>query len=210
MHNYSDGPSFYLGGPSEKPTQNNVSLGDPLSLVCGTGLESNPQATITWTAPDGSTLMNNVNDRYTVENGPEIVRLNISGTVLNDNGMWLCEVLVTSDRHIARNGTLVLAEQTVIGIPIIHQFVVTLSAGEFPMALKFKACSVLFSNMVASVAPAATPTTFVLSGNNSSIIGAVVGVIAGFLFLVIIVIIFIILFVSRKGGTQYWHYHIDI
>ena len=110
-------------------TQHNVPLGDSLSLVCGTGLDSNPQATITWTAPDGTIIMND--DRYMLENGPEIVRLNITGTILNDSGIWSCEIVVTSDRYVVRNGTLVLGEQTVIGAPIQHQFMVILLTGEF-------------------------------------------------------------------------------
>ena len=129
MHGYSDGSSFRLGGPTEVPTQHNVPLSDSVSLVCGIGLDSNPQSTITWTAPDGTTIMND--NRYTVENGPEIVRLNINRTVSNDSGIWLCEVVVTSDRHVFRNGTLALGEQTVIGTQIVHQFMVTLLTGEF-------------------------------------------------------------------------------
>jgi hypothetical protein len=110
------------------PTQHNVPLGDPLSLVCGRGLDSNPQATITWTAPDGTIITND--DRYTLENGSEIVRLNITRVISNDSGIWSCEIIVTSEKHVDRNGTLVLGEQTVIGAPIQHQFMVTLLVGE--------------------------------------------------------------------------------
>ena len=116
----SDGPSFRSGDPTQMPTQRFVLLSDRLSLVCGTGLDSNPQATITWTAPDRTTIMDNA--RYDLENGPDIVRLNITGTTLSDSGIWLCDVTVRSERHV--NKTLVLGEQTVIGIPIQQQFMV--------------------------------------------------------------------------------------
>ena len=121
-----DGPSFSSGGPTQTPTQRFVLLGDSLSLVCGTGLDSNPQASITWTAPDGTTIIMD-NARYDLENGPNIVRLTITHTVLSDTGIWLCEATVWSDRYnIVSNGSLVLGERTVIGTPIQHEFMVTL------------------------------------------------------------------------------------
>ena len=129
--NFLDGPTFMELGPM----QHYVLLGNSLPLICGTGLESNPQAIITWRAPAGTTIMDNA--RYTLDNGPDIVRLNITHTLLNDTGMWFCEVIVRSERHTVSNGTLVLGEQTVIGTPIQHQFVVVV-VGKFDcdMALK--------------------------------------------------------------------------
>ena len=62
----SDLPSFVTQGP----THQYILLGDSLSLVYGTGLDSNPQATITWTAPDGTTIMDNA--RYELDNGHDI------------------------------------------------------------------------------------------------------------------------------------------
>ena len=51
----ADGPSLVLG-----PPQHYVLLGDSASLICGTGLDrGNPQATITWTAPNGTEIMDN-------------------------------------------------------------------------------------------------------------------------------------------------------
>ena len=113
-----DGPTFVELGP----TQRYVLLGEHLSLVCGTGLESNPQATITWTAPDGTTIMDNA--RYDLDNGPNVVELNITHTLSSDTGMWLCEAIVRSERYVASNGTLVLVEQAIIGTPIQHQLMV--------------------------------------------------------------------------------------
>ena len=57
---------------TEGPTQRYILLGDRLSLVCGSVLDSNPQATITWIAPDETTIVDNA--RHGLENGPEIVR----------------------------------------------------------------------------------------------------------------------------------------
>ena len=76
------------------PTRCYVRLNDPVSLICGYGLESNPAAVVTWTAPGGTTIMDNA--RYDLEGGPEIVLLNFTRTILSDNGVWRCEVVVMS------------------------------------------------------------------------------------------------------------------
>ena len=101
---------FARKGPSERF----VLLGDPLSLVCGTGLDSNPQATITWTASDATVIAVNIG-RYALENGPKIVRLNFSTTMLSDNGVWRCNVMVTSDRYVEIEGQLFLQTGALIG-----------------------------------------------------------------------------------------------
>ena len=95
------------------PTRCYVRLNDPLSLVCGYGLESNPDAVITWTAPDGTTIMDNA--RYDLEDGPEVVRLNFTHTIVDDNGLWRCEVVVTSPQHVPSSGRLVQLDPAVIG-----------------------------------------------------------------------------------------------
>ena len=110
----SDGPTFESYGP----TQRYVLLGDSLSLLCGTGLDSNPAATITWTAPDMTTITDNA--RYDLENGPEIVRLNLLAVERSDAGMWRCDVTVRSEQHVVNNDELVLEEEEVIGTPLTH------------------------------------------------------------------------------------------
>ena len=95
------------------PPQYYVLLGDSAFLVCGTGLDSNPQATITWTDPDGTTVMDNT--RFNLENGPDIVRLNLSRTLLSDAGMWRCDIRTESEQDIVNNGKLVPTNITVIG-----------------------------------------------------------------------------------------------
>ena len=109
----ADGPSLELG-----PVQYYVLLDDPLSLVCGTGLDSNPRATITWTAPDQTIIMDS--SRYSLQNGPDIVRLNFTHTLLSDTGMWRCNIRTESDQHVVSNGSLVRLDSMTIGTPIQH------------------------------------------------------------------------------------------
>ena len=100
---------------SQGPTKQFVRLGDSASLVCGTGLDSNPQATITWTAPDGTTIVDNVNARYDKENGPTFVRLNFTNATKSDSGVWRCKVAVMSERHAFSGGQFILQNQSLIG-----------------------------------------------------------------------------------------------
>ena len=111
----------------QTPTQHYTLSGDHSSLVCGRGLDSNPQATITWTSPDGMIVDN---ARYDLENGSDIVRLNFSQTTLNDSGVWTCELVVRSERHVVTNGgALIPGGQAVIGTPLRHQFMLTVIGG---------------------------------------------------------------------------------
>ena len=106
------------------PTQRYVLLGNPLSLVCGRGLDSNPATSITWRGPNSVEIMDNA--RYDLENGTEVVRLNFTRTIPSDTGIWTCEVTVRSERHIVNSeGNLVAAAVAIIGVPIRHAFMVT-------------------------------------------------------------------------------------
>ena len=98
-------------------------LGSRLSLVCGIGLDSNPLATITWTAPSGSMIMDNA--RFDLENGRGIVRLNFTHTIMSDNGVWRCNVTVRSDKYVASDGNLVLEQREVIGTPLQYDIQLT-------------------------------------------------------------------------------------
>ena len=120
LFNFIDGPTF----AESSPLQRYALLNDSLSLVCGTGLDSNPQATITWIAPDGTTVMDNA--RYDLQNGPEIVRLNFARTILGDTGTWRCDIRVISSQNIVSNGALVSQDPTVIGTPIIRDIQLTI------------------------------------------------------------------------------------
>ena len=95
------------------PLRRYILLNDSLSLVCGTGLASNPQAEVTWMAPDGTTIMDNA--RYDLENGPLFVRLNFTHTIFSDNGLWKCRILVESEQYIVSDGQLLRHDQSPIG-----------------------------------------------------------------------------------------------
>ena len=54
------------------------------------------------------------------------MRLNFTQTILNDSGIWTCEIVVRSDRHVInKEGRLILGGQVVIGTPLRHQFLLT-------------------------------------------------------------------------------------
>ena len=86
--------------------------------MCGTGLDSNPPASITWTAPDGTTVMDNA--RYDLENGPEVVRLNFTHTIPSDTGVWVCEATAVSEKYIVSNRQLVRQDNAVIGTATVN------------------------------------------------------------------------------------------
>ena len=73
-----------------------IPLGDEAELVCGKNLESNPQAKVTWTRPDGITVTDS-GEEYSVISGPEKVGLSIMNVRKTDNGTWRCTVDVSSD-----------------------------------------------------------------------------------------------------------------
>ena len=60
------------------------------------------------------------NARYNLENGPDVVRLNITWTIMSDTGMWRCDIRVLSDQYVVSNGSLVRQDHDVIGTPIIR------------------------------------------------------------------------------------------
>ena len=125
-----DPPSFRIQGPTEQF----VLLGESVSLVCGTGLESNPQPTISWRDPDGNTIVDN--SRYDLENGPSVVRLNFTNASISDNGVWRCEVVVRSERHVLSGGQFILLDQELIGS--ITQDIQLNVIGEFTCLIKRK------------------------------------------------------------------------
>ena len=110
----ADGPSLTVPGRSRQYAL----LGDGVSLVCGRGLNGNPQPTITWTAPDETTIVDSA--RFSIKNGPDIVRLNLSRTLLSDTGMWRCDIRTESefDQYIVNNEAFVRTNITTIGEPI--------------------------------------------------------------------------------------------
>ena len=79
----------------EVQTKYSFSKGDQADLIFGENLESNPEAVVTWTTPQGVTLRNS-NGRYTMSSGPEKVKLSISDVSEKDNGTWTATVEVLS------------------------------------------------------------------------------------------------------------------
>ena len=72
-----------------------VLLDHPVTLVCGYNLDSNPQATVTWTNPQGEIIGNS--DAFRMDNGPAVIQLNITRAEVGDKGMWKCQVNVASE-----------------------------------------------------------------------------------------------------------------
>ena len=88
---FTDGPYITLSNQTEQI----VIAGDSTLLLCGTGLHSNPQASVKWHKPDGTTIKphNHIVD-YFVHDGPEYVNVNISSVSESDEGLWSCEISV--------------------------------------------------------------------------------------------------------------------
>ena len=96
------------------PTRQFVRMGGSVSLICGSGLDyGNPQATITWTEPNGTRVIDSA--IFTLENGPSFVRLNFTNATIADNGVWRCAVVALSKRHILSKGQFILQDEAVIG-----------------------------------------------------------------------------------------------
>ena len=67
-----------------------------MTLICGTDLKSNPSATISWTNPNRSLVVNS--DNFTRNDGPEEVALDITNVGKDDNGTWTCTVEVPRNK----------------------------------------------------------------------------------------------------------------
>ena len=69
-----------------------------MTLICGTDLESNPSAIISWTNPKGTLVMSS--DTFTINNGPENVTLEIADIGEGENGTWTCAVEVPKNEPL--------------------------------------------------------------------------------------------------------------
>ena len=104
---YADGPDV-VQGPAERA----VRLGDPVMLLCGTDLDSNPQATVRWTSPAGQPITNN--DRYDLtQNNAGTVRLDFTNATIGDRGIWVCNITVSAMQVSQPNSDMLLSETTV-------------------------------------------------------------------------------------------------
>ena len=65
-----------------------------MSLICGYKLDSNPPANITWKNPQKKLV--EASSSFILDDGPMVVRLNISNASNSDNGTWICTVNVNA------------------------------------------------------------------------------------------------------------------
>lgn len=86
----TDGPEM----KDDDKRESYVLLHQPVTLVCGRKLDSNPVAEVTWMNPQGEIVL--TDGKYTAYNGPEVVHLNITSAVPADHGTWRCSVNVVS------------------------------------------------------------------------------------------------------------------
>ena len=96
-----------------------VLQGQPVTLVCGTNLRSNPPSTIQWRDNNGTAF--SASGRYVFGNGPDIVHLNVSSTSLSDNGTtWTC---ILNNGIFASNKVniiLLIIGKTDVYTPVAH------------------------------------------------------------------------------------------
>ena len=74
---------------------------DSMKLTCGRNLKSNPSAIIRWTHPKGEPVTSS--ERFTMNNGPEEVSLEIANVGKDDNGTWTCTVEVPRNNSLYCN-----------------------------------------------------------------------------------------------------------
>ena len=106
-----DGPEISPG-----PKDHYVLSGDSVSLICGYNLNSYPPAVISWTSPHGDAVRSRSGSKYSMDNGPGVVRLNISDVTESLGGEWTCQVEVfDSDVLKVEEGRLIRDINTTIG-----------------------------------------------------------------------------------------------
>ena len=86
-----------LDGPQIVPGVKKLYVlsGDPVSLICGYNLDSNPRANITWMNPQNQPV--NTGGSFVLDDGPMVVQLNISSASSGDSGTWICRVDVIAE-----------------------------------------------------------------------------------------------------------------
>lgn len=62
--------------------------------MCGFNLSSQTETEFIWFSPTGMRFKHHDGESsdYSVENGPEVVRLNITNATVMDDGLWNCTV----------------------------------------------------------------------------------------------------------------------
>lgn len=87
-----------------------------MSLICG--FHPTGKSTFTWLSPTGIPIKHSSNDGpqqhtiYSVESGPDVVRINISNATAIDAGPWNCTLL---SRNSSLYTVLLKIQLTVVG-----------------------------------------------------------------------------------------------
>ena len=81
-----------IDGPymTEGPREYSVLIGNPVVLICGESLDSDPNATVTWTGPKSGEIHSD-DERYIMSSGPNVT-LTIKKATESDSGTWKCTV----------------------------------------------------------------------------------------------------------------------
>lgn len=103
-HHSADGPEITKG-----PSRQYATVGDHVSLICGYNLKSNPFTNVTWSNPSEERVLNS--GRYTMDDGPEVVQLNISDVTKSDSGTWRCSMQMLEEEKIIDISLSVLGMQ---------------------------------------------------------------------------------------------------
>ena len=95
-------------------TEYTVLLGDNISLTCGFNLMSQREIKFIWFSPTGTLIKRSEPKGYSVEDGPDVVRLNVTNATMRDDGLWNC----TAPASAIRQSTAIVLLQiqlTVVG-----------------------------------------------------------------------------------------------
>lgn len=84
-----------LDGPNmtKRPGEYSVLEGYPIELICGENLDSNPEATVVWSSPQGEKIKKS-NENYIMSNSPSVALRLKNVTRSDHNGAWICTVKV--------------------------------------------------------------------------------------------------------------------
>ena len=120
-----DGPEMLPG-----PKDHYVLSGDPISLICGYDLVSNPPAIVSWTNPLGATVTSG--GKYSMDSGPQVVRLNISNISEDLAGKWMCHVKVADSRvhKVSESGRLIQDHNSTIGHHVFETYLTVIGKYE--------------------------------------------------------------------------------
>lgn len=98
---------------SNGPSRQHATFGDPVSLICGYNLKSNPPSSVTWSNPRGERVLNS--EKYSMDDGPEVVQLNISNVTESDGGTWKCSLQIL-DKDVDQKENMFNISLSVLGM----------------------------------------------------------------------------------------------